>query len=68
MYSSCSHLFILTYVFSYNPIKKKLPLFSYTDTTHIFHDTKLLFYGATGGGKEWRGAGVADDGVAESKQ
>jgi len=30
--------------------------------------TKLLFYGATGGGKEWRGAGVADDGVAESKQ
>lgn len=21
-----------------------------------------------GGGKEWRGAGVADDGVAESKQ
>lgn len=23
---------------------------------------------AKGGGKEWRGAGVADDGVAESKQ
>lgn len=28
---------------------------SITEAAKLFHVTKLLFYGATGGGMEWRG-------------
>lgn len=38
------------------------------DVKKLFSIIKLLFYGATGGGKEWRGECKLMMGVAESKQ